>query len=56
MGAWGHGIRQDDVVLDVIGVFEDALKGGASVSDATHTVRTRFSAALKDIDDAPSWA
>ena len=51
MGAWGHGIRQDDVVLDVIGVFEDALKSGASAGEATQAVRTRFSGALADVDD-----
>jgi hypothetical protein len=51
MGAWGHGIRQDDVVLDVIGVFEDALKSGASLGEATQAVSTRFSAALADIED-----
>jgi hypothetical protein len=51
MGAWGHGIRQDDLVLDVIGVFEDALKGGASVGEATQAVRTRFSGALADDED-----
>lgn len=30
MGAWGCGIRQDDLVLDVMSVFEDALKAGRS--------------------------
>jgi hypothetical protein len=53
MGAWGHGIRQDDVVLDVIGVFEDALKRGRGVPDATAAVKSRFAEALKDDDDAP---
>ena len=36
MGAWGYGIRHDDFVLDVIGVFEELLKAGHSVGDATN--------------------
>ena len=35
MGAWGHGIRQDDFVLDIIGDFEDLLKAGKSVREAS---------------------
>jgi len=53
MGAWGYGIRQDDFVLDVIGVFEELLKADDSVRDATKTVKSRFAAAIKDSDDGP---
>jgi hypothetical protein len=53
MGAWGHGIRQDDVVCDVIGVFEDNLKQGKSIVDATKAVRKQFAEAVKDSDDGP---
>ena len=53
MGAWGYGIRQDDFVLDVVGIFEDLLKAGHSVADATTTVKARFAAAIKDSDDGP---
>lgn len=42
MGAWGHGIRQDDVVCDVIGEFEELLKAGKSAADATDAVKSRF--------------
>lgn len=53
MGAWGHGIRQDDFVLDVVGVFEDHLKAGQGVADATNAVKAKFSAAIEDTDDGP---
>lgn len=53
MGAWGYGIRQDDFVCDVIGVFEDLLKAGKSVAGATEAVMSRFGAAIQDSDDGP---
>jgi hypothetical protein len=53
MGAWGHGIRQDDFVCDVIGVFEDLLKAGKSVGDATKAVKSKFASEIKDTDDGP---
>lgn len=53
MGAWGYGIRHDDFVLDVIGVFEELLKTGHSVRDATKTVKSRFAAEIKNSDDGP---
>lgn len=53
MGAWGYGIRQDDFVCDVIGAFEDLLKAGTSVADATEAVKSQFHAAIQDADDGP---
>ena len=53
MGSWGHGIRQDDFVVDVIGAFDDLLKGGKSVADATKVVMSKFAAEIKDTDDGP---
>ena len=53
MGAWGHGIRQDDVVCDVIGAFEEGLKQGKSIAQATKAVRKQFDEATKDCDDGP---
>lgn len=53
MGAWGHGIRQDDFVCDVIGAFEELLKAGTSVAHATEAVKATFAAARKDADDGP---
>ena len=53
MGAWGEGIRQDDFVCDVIGIFEDLLKAGKSVADATKTVKSNFAPGMKDSDDGP---
>jgi len=54
MGAWGYGIRQDDLVCDVIGVFEDLLKAGKSVREATEGVKSKFTGAMKDPDDGPA--
>src|SRR5207253_9134873 len=53
MGAWGHGIRQDDFVCDVIAAFEDLLKAGNNVGDATKAVKSKFSAQIEDGDDGP---
>src|SRR3954470_17173310 len=53
MGAWGHGIRQDDFVCDVIAIFEDLLKAGKSVGDATKAVKSKFASEIKDTDDGP---
>lgn len=53
MGAWGHGIRQDDFVCDVIGDFDDLLKAGKSVVDATMDLMSRFSAEINDTDNGP---
>ena len=53
MGAWGYGIRQDDFVCDVIGVFEDLLKAGKSVREAAEAVTSKFTAEMKDAEDGP---
>ncbi len=53
MGAWGYGIRQDDVVCDVIGAFEDLMKGGQSLGGATQEVTSRYDAEIQDSDDGP---
>src|SRR5687767_14549276 len=55
MGAWGSGIRQDDFVCDVIGAFEDALKAGKNVADATKHVRKQFSSELDEDDEPLFW-
>ena len=54
MGAWGYGIRQDDLVCDVIGVFEDLLKAGKSVREAAEAVTSKFTAEIKDAEDGPA--
>lgn len=55
MGAWGFGIRQDDFVCDVIGFFEDLLKDGKSLADATAAAKSRFGAATVGADDEPDF-
>lgn len=53
MGAWGCEIREDDFVLDVVDSFEDLLKAGQSIAQATSGVESQFSAAIDDTDDDP---
>jgi hypothetical protein len=53
MGSWGYGIRHDDFVCDVIGEFEDVLKAGKNLAEATAAVMSRFSDAIEDADDGP---
>ena len=53
MGAWGYGIREDDFVLDVVGFFDDLLKDGKSVADATAAVKVKFAGAIDDAQDGP---
>ena len=53
MGTWGSGIFDDDVALDVRGLFEDKIGEGASIEDATQAVLQEFDAALEDMDDGP---
>ena len=53
MGSWGYGIRHDDFVMDVIGEFEDVLKSGKSVAEATAAVTARFGGAIEDTEDDP---
>jgi hypothetical protein len=53
MGAWGFGIRQDDFVSDVEDSFENLLKRGATIAQATDQVRKEYADAAKDPDDGP---
>jgi hypothetical protein len=51
MGSWGIGIEDDDLVADVLGVFDERLKSGDSVSLATENVLSQFSESLEDTDE-----
>jgi hypothetical protein len=53
MGAWGVGIRQDDFVLDVEGTFEDQLKDGKTIAEATGLVKKQFATTPDDCFDEP---
>jgi len=53
MGSWGVGIRQDDFVCDVEGIFEDQLKDGKTIGEATRIVHAQFSNSLDDCYDGP---
>ena len=53
MGAWGFGIRHDDFVCDLIGAFEDELKAGRSLADATSAITRKFVGAIEDDVEGP---
>ena len=53
LGTWGSGIFDDDVALDVRGLFEEKIGEGASVEDATQAVLQEFDSALEHMDDDP---
>jgi hypothetical protein len=55
MGAWGVGVRDDDFVRDVEGLFEDCLKDGGTVEEATSRVHQRFGGASDDEEDGPLY-
>jgi hypothetical protein len=51
VGAWGTGIKQDDLVLDILSTFDDALKAGGDVRKATGSVHTMYASAFDDPDE-----
>jgi hypothetical protein len=54
MGTDGTGIRADDVVCDVIGLYQACLKAGMSASESKQNVVEQFAEHLADEDDRPS--
>jgi hypothetical protein len=53
MGTWGLSIRSDDVVMDVIGGFEDILKKKQSLKAATAETIKSCKEEIADSDDGP---
>jgi hypothetical protein len=53
VGAWGFGIRHDDFVCDLVGAFEDELKAGRSVAEATSAVSAKYGGAIDDDVEGP---
>lgn len=53
MGAWGCGLFEDDVALDVKDTFDDALANGETLAAATRAVLEEFEDSLDDDDDGP---
>lgn len=53
MGAWGCGLFEDDVALDVKDTFDDALASGETLAAATRAVLEEFEDSLDDDDDGP---
>jgi hypothetical protein len=53
VGTWGFGVEDDDFVADVVGVFKDQLKQGASVGAATESVLSSYANSAADADDGP---
>ncbi len=52
MGTWGTGIFDDDLALDIRTSFEGAIRGGASVEEATKLVQEEYAGSLDDPDEA----
>jgi hypothetical protein len=53
MGAWGSGMFDDDVALDVCQVFEDAVEDGLGPEQAVERVLAEMSESLQDSDERP---
>lgn len=53
MGAWGTGIRQDDLVCDVLDMFQQGLRAGRDVASASTAVLEHFAEVQDDPDEAP---
>jgi hypothetical protein len=51
VGAWGTGIKQDDLVLDILSTFDDALKASGDVRKASGSVLATYAAAFDDPDE-----
>lgn len=56
MGTWGYGVRQGDFVCDVIGAFEELLKSGKSIEEATRFVKNQFGPEVRNSEDRDSAA
>src|SRR3989304_6345395 len=52
MGAWGYGIFDGGLALDIRASFEEAIRGGASVEEATKLVLQEYGGSLDDPDEA----
>ena len=53
MGAWGPGLYQNDVVLDVKDTYEDLLQKGVLDEEITDRILEEYADSLIDADDGP---
>jgi hypothetical protein len=53
MGAWGTGIFDDDLAVDVKDAWEDEINMGRSPADAARAVAEAFSEIAEDPDEGP---
>jgi hypothetical protein len=53
MGAWGTGIFDDDLALDIKADFEDALDNGLTIDAATQQILEEYAEVLEDEDEGP---
>lgn len=51
MGAWGPGIFDDDIALDVRDFVDDQVAGGKSMADATRSAVIEFNEIIEDAED-----
>ena len=56
MGAWGTGLYQDDIAMEVREYYQELLKKGISNEESLECVLEAFEEVLEDADDAsPFW-
>ena len=55
MGAWGTGLYQDDIAMEVREYYQELLKKGISNEESLECVLEAFEDALEDADDAPPF-
>ena len=55
MGAWGTGLYQNDIGLDVRDYFKDQLHRGKSGAEITEELSVLYAESIQDADDAPQF-
>ena len=55
MGAWGTGLYQNDIGLDVRDYFKDELHRGKSGTEITEELSVIHAESIQDADDAPEF-
>ena len=55
MGAWGTGLYQDDIAMEVREYYQELLKKGISNEESLDCVLEAFEEVLEDADDAPPF-
>lgn len=56
MGAWGAGLFEDDITLDMKGDFEAAIASGVPPPEAGDRMMEEYADSLEDLEDGPGLA